>query len=230
MTDSEFRDEPGLMRPDEEESYFERGRYEPPIRDNRSFLKRFFSRSETPFLLMGVLLIILIVLFFNIMRKDKNSEIGPKLAFIEERLGLLEAQIAKIPELKDVMGKLETQVAVSGRYADRFERIEASITTMADKIERDLALLKKNAVTPPAKKEVPPPVEKAPTPVRAKSSTAPAAKPVYHVVGAGETLYRISKQYNTTVDALRRLNKLSENDGIKIGQKLLVKAANGKKR
>jgi len=43
----------------------------------------------------------------------------------------------------------------------------------------------------------------------------------YHLVLKKETLYSISKQYNTTVEALRELNNLSSND-ISIGQQLRV--------
>jgi LysM repeat protein len=60
-----------------------------------------------------------------------------------------------------------------------------------------------------------------------KSSTdspkqSKAVKKRYHEVKKGETLYRISKQYGITVDELRRLNKLSPNQPIEVGQKLLV--------
>jgi LysM repeat protein len=62
---------------------------------------------------------------------------------------------------------------------------------------------------------------------RKKSSTdsstqSKAVKKRYHEVKKGETLYRISKQYGITVDELRRLNKLSSNQPIEVGQKLLV--------
>lgn len=43
-----------------------------------------------------------------------------------------------------------------------------------------------------------------------------------HHVQQGDTLYNISKRYNTTVDELKRLNNLSSND-ISIGQVLRVK-------
>jgi LysM repeat protein len=49
-----------------------------------------------------------------------------------------------------------------------------------------------------------------------------AVKKRYHEVKKGETLYRIAKQYGITVDELRRLNKLSPNEPIEIGQKLLA--------
>jgi murein DD-endopeptidase MepM/ murein hydrolase activator NlpD len=56
--------------------------------------------------------------------------------------------------------------------------------------------------------------------------TAPVApKPqntLEHVVVKGDTLYNISKRYSTTVDALRRINHLSENATLQIGQKLQV--------
>ena len=54
------------------------------------------------------------------------------------------------------------------------------------------------------------------------SKQSKAVKKRYHEVKRGETLYRISKQYGITVDELRRLNKLSPNQPIEVGQKLLV--------
>jgi len=42
-----------------------------------------------------------------------------------------------------------------------------------------------------------------------------------YTVQQGDTLYKISKQFNLTVDELKALNQLSDNN-IKIGQKLLV--------
>jgi len=43
----------------------------------------------------------------------------------------------------------------------------------------------------------------------------------YHAVRAGETLWSISQRYQTSVDALKRLNNLSDNQ-ISVGQKLKV--------
>ena len=45
---------------------------------------------------------------------------------------------------------------------------------------------------------------------------------VYHTVVKGDTLYNISRRYNTTVDALKRLNNLNSNI-INLGQRLRVK-------
>ena len=44
----------------------------------------------------------------------------------------------------------------------------------------------------------------------------------YHVVLAGETLYRISVKYNISVDKLKQLNNLPDNT-ISVGQKIILK-------
>ncbi|MEN6445112.1 MAG: LysM peptidoglycan-binding domain-containing protein [Candidatus Cloacimonas sp.] len=48
-----------------------------------------------------------------------------------------------------------------------------------------------------------------------------------HTVKKGDTLYSLSKRYGTTVDELKRLNKLSNND-LAIGQKLIIKKEKAK--
>lgn len=48
-----------------------------------------------------------------------------------------------------------------------------------------------------------------------------AVVPGYHVVLSGETLYSISKLYNTTVDEIRSLNELA-GDTIRVGEELIV--------
>ncbi len=48
-----------------------------------------------------------------------------------------------------------------------------------------------------------------------------------HIVSRGETLYSISKIYNTTVNDIKLLNNL-KNDTLSIGQLLLIPLTNGK--
>ncbi|MCB0592571.1 MAG: LysM peptidoglycan-binding domain-containing protein [Phaeodactylibacter sp.] len=84
--------------------------------------------------------------------------------------------------------------------------------------------------TPPKVEPPQPPVQPVPTvdpqpeppavPVEPQETTPPAL--VYHTVAAGDTLYNISKRYNTTVEAIKRLNNLTSNT-INIGQRLRVK-------
>lgn len=50
---------------------------------------------------------------------------------------------------------------------------------------------------------------------------APTTFASFHIVGEGETLYAISRKYNTTVEVIRDLNNL-EDDILSLGQKLMV--------
>jgi LysM repeat protein/rare lipoprotein A (peptidoglycan hydrolase) len=54
-----------------------------------------------------------------------------------------------------------------------------------------------------------------------EESTGKSTKVKYHTVAKGETLYRISKENDLTVDELKELNNLTSNN-VKVGQKLIV--------
>lgn len=58
--------------------------------------------------------------------------------------------------------------------------------------------------------------------ISAVPDTAPSEEIPSHRVEQGDTLYSISKKYNTTVDEIKKLNNLSGND-ISIGQLLRVR-------
>ncbi len=46
---------------------------------------------------------------------------------------------------------------------------------------------------------------------------------VYHTIVKGDTLYNLSKRYDTTVLRLRKINSMTSKDAIVIGQKIMVK-------
>lgn len=45
---------------------------------------------------------------------------------------------------------------------------------------------------------------------------------IYHIVGRGQTLYRIAKTYNIDINELMRINRISDPTQIEIGQKLFL--------
>ena len=63
------------------------------------------------------------------------------------------------------------------------------------------------------------PVPASGSPLPPTMPTPPAEPPAFHTVAKGETLYRISKQYNVTIEQLMQWNRLTE-PGVKEGQKL----------
>ena len=58
-------------------------------------------------------------------------------------------------------------------------------------------------------------------PLENKKFTPIGITETYHTVKQGDTLYKIAQMYKLTVDELKILNKLIDNN-IKIGQKLLI--------
>ncbi|MBK8703749.1 MAG: LysM peptidoglycan-binding domain-containing protein [Saprospiraceae bacterium] len=84
---------------------------------------------------------------------------------------------------------------------------------------------------PPATQTVQPPLtedpfnanETPPTNTNTTTDTPPAPdSPQYHTVIKGDTLWNISQRYGTSVDELRRLNNMANNN-IQLGQRLRVK-------
>jgi LysM repeat protein len=259
MVDDELSDGPGPKVGNEEEKACTDGVYDPWHRAKPSAFKRLFSRSETPFLLIGGVLIVLIVIFFLFVPRNGEDEVGRKLALLEKRLGpiedklvRLEEKFAKTPGTGDGASRIEKQAVACERAVDRFESVEASLTMRIERIAQDVEKLKndasridKKAVASPKanspaavqtekKADVAPkansasavhPEKKANGTPKAVSAAAGQGKTTYHQVQAGETLFGISRQYHLTVDALRRLNKLTEKDTIAPGQKLIVAGA-----
>ena len=74
------------------------------------------------------------------------------------------------------------------------------------------------------------PQNKTPNPANRsdKEKKTPTTFAAYHLVGEGETLYAISRKYNTTVEVIRDLNNL-EDDVLSLGQKLMVPNAGASK-
>ncbi len=59
--------------------------------------------------------------------------------------------------------------------------------------------------------------------VNTTQNSSPISPPLYHTIQKGETLYKIAKQYNISVETLMKLNNLTETSIIYSGQKIKVK-------
>ena len=49
---------------------------------------------------------------------------------------------------------------------------------------------------------------------------------IYHIVGSGQTLYRISKAYGVDLNELMRVNNIKDPDQLGVGEKLFIPGAN----
>ena len=102
---------------------------------------------------------------------------------------------------------------------ERLDQLEANLTARINNLAP-----KTSASTA---KPAPQAVKKAEAAQKAESKqAAPAAKAAasakIHTVRQGETLYRISRRYNLSVDQLRQYNQLDSKASIYPGQKLKV--------
>ena len=125
----------------------------------------------------------------------------------------------------------QTFYSLSRYYGVRVEELlEANALTQDDKLSvgQKLTIPNVPAGYPTGQPTSPKPVVAAvqavePEAVAAQPEPAPAktSGPTYHTVAKGETLYRVSKQYEVTVEQLMGWNKLPDL-GVKEGQKLRV--------
>lgn len=51
------------------------------------------------------------------------------------------------------------------------------------------------------------------------------AQGIYHIVGSGQTLYRIAKTYNVDINEIMRLNRIADSTQIGVGQQLFIPGA-----
>ena len=55
------------------------------------------------------------------------------------------------------------------------------------------------------------------------------AEDIVHIIEKGDTLYALSKKYNTSIDSILKKNNLSDPSKIKIGQKIIIPVENSAK-
>lgn len=200
---------------------------------NTSLLKK----NEFALILFGALLLTLIVFFIFFRSPDTKPESvekntsSPSFTDLEKRIENLEQALqAEENSLGSAVDQSTDGMKDIDPIKERVTRLETaflvkfdSLTERMGKIETSISQLKARpvAVIPP--KAVPPKFEPKPvTPVK-KAVKKEKKASVFHAVQKGETLYSISKKYNTSVDALRKLNNLSGTAKIYPGNNILIR-------
>jgi len=157
------------------------------------------GRNKRLHVLLGILVLGVFAggIFYFVNGRSSGGAADPlqlKMAAFEQKIAGLERQIA---DLQGKSGPVGPDPAL-------LQRLEA----LARKVE---ALEKRAQPVTPEPKAKPPSARQAVT-----------TEKQYHTVQKGETLYKISKRYGTTVEKLRKLNNLSGDRSVRPGQKLLV--------
>ncbi len=150
-------------------------------------------------ILLGVLLLLIfaggIFYFLSKQSTDGGASLLPsKMTALEQKVFELEKQLAEL------QGKPNT----SGTDSSLLQRLDA-LTQKVEAMEKQKQ-----------------PIAGSKARSSALSKPVAMAKKRYHQVQKGETLFHISKKYKISVKELRKLNNLSSDKPIRIGQKLLV--------
>ena len=175
--------------------------------------RRLMRSGKTGFLrILLVVLLILVFLggiFYFLSRQSTDDEtnlLQSKLANLEQKTSSLEKQITE----------LQGKVSTLGPDPALLQQLDA-LTQKVEALEKQPAAGIKAKPSTPSK---PAAETKAMSP--APSKPAASTEKQYHTVQKGDTLYRISKKYKISVEDLRKLNNLSENQALRAGQKLQV--------
>ncbi|MGD8961632.1 MAG: LysM peptidoglycan-binding domain-containing protein [Desulfobacterales bacterium] len=163
------------------------------------------------FLVLIVLTVTVIARTYSLAEKSQLLALQSRIEQLESRLGSMDAE-----------GGL-AQAGGSGNQlillTERLDQLEANITARISSLATQLnTTAAKPAAEPVKQAEAAPKAEPAKTAPAVKK--AAAAK--IHTVKQGETLYRISRRYNLSVDQLRQYNQLDSKAAIYPGQKLKV--------
>ncbi len=200
-------------------------------RDYSPMRKGILSGLKSPYLWTGIVGAVLIILLVIFNTGGESSIEEDRLFALEDRLSLLEEKISELESLNNSAPGVDESIRKFELLEERMDRLDATIPTMLNQVRKGLTPLKQELAQ--LKQELAH-LKKAPPATRGKTTdtpntvTAPEKKKaaVYHLVKPGETLYSISKKYETpyqtTVKKLRGLNKLGEGDPIYVGQKLLI--------
>jgi LysM repeat protein len=152
---------------------------------------------------LRIILIILLILIFagGIIYFLSKGLTGGGESLLQLKVTALEQKIAG---LEQQLVELEGKITTSGKDPALLRQVNA----LAQKVE---SLEKQKQPTAESKGKPSPP-----------SKQAVSTEKKYHTVQKGETLHLISKKYGISVEELRKRNKLSVDQPIRTGQKLLV--------
>lgn len=207
------------------------------------------KKNEFTLIIAGALVVTVIVFFLFFRSSGPGSDsIGGGSGNTEIKVGAGTAQglEKRVAELEVALARLASSASDADDAAstgkgltaveERVNRLETAVTLKMDAMIERMAGLEKKMASISKRTPPPRPVAKASPPAASKKApvkkkTVQSKKTVqvkkqtslFHTVKKGETLWSISQKYNTTVQAVRKLNNLTPQDKIYPGNNILVR-------
>ncbi len=185
------------------------------------------KKNEFALILIGALLLTVVIFFLFFRSSDIRTETvetntsSSSFADLEERVEALEKALKILENAGLVSDGSGTGGAMGiGPVKERVASLETAFSVKFDSLLKRMDNIEKS-ISGPKKQSI------------AVTTSKPVAKPaapekkeikagLFHTIKKGETLYSISKKYNTTVTNIRNLNKLSPDAKIYPGDSILV--------
>jgi LysM repeat protein len=164
-----------------------------------------------PVLLVGIVIVVLMAIWFR--DTPQSTQADGRIQQIEDRIVTLEMRLAELNAVEEKLSALERDGQAYLQAIERLNRLETTVSMRVDQIYNSLTAQQTKKPTPQTQKQP------------SAKPAATKAKTVTHVVKSGDTLYAIGRQYNLSIDQLRRDNNLGKISTIKPGQKLIIKTA-----
>lgn len=196
-----------------------------------------FKMNDTTLIIAGALIVTLVVFFVFLFGSSGSKTdtvathpddtrlqaVETRLADLEESLAALESRLTGTPGTNVNTQLAEMRKQISTLESGILVRME-SLGRRMGRLEETPAVAKPPAEDTPRIVTVNPDIQekKALEKPSAPAQTAETAQ-LFHTVEKGETLWRISQKYDTTVDRLRQLNNLAPDADIYPGTKVRVR-------
>jgi LysM repeat protein len=180
----------------------------------------FQKKSIMPFVIGGLGLVVMVVMVILILSRPKNTVDQEYLESLEKRMQQLEKKLATIGVMDQIINRVCKQEQDMDLLDKKINRFESSVSTQIDQIIKELGALHQKTSQKAASGAPQPKTVAKKQPVASKKAQ-PTAQ--FHQVQAGETLFRISRRYDLSVEQLRTYNDLAPNAAIYPGQKLKLK-------
>lgn len=189
----------------------------------------------------GILTAIIFFIFFNPSgaNRDKNTAVheipsasNADLTQLQKRIDRLETVIKE----RSAAGQAESAEGSTGRvseknldgesldsYRNRVERIETALSVKMEAVNKRIDSLEKNMSGLSDKlSSISSPPGSNGSGKEKKVSKDIKKKSMFHTVQKGDTLYSISRKYDTSVENLRKINNLDEDSAIYPGDNLVI--------
>jgi len=169
--------------------------------------------SQKKFLILGgigiLLLILLIIVFFGTSDRSSSEE----LTTLKTKINRIGARLTQLDEIENRIALLQKQQKELRQSISRLDNSGKFLIAQLGELTQKLGSPKKGATSGSAR-------TKTSSAIKKKAPTG--TKSGYYVVRRGDSLFRIAKKHNLSVNELCRLNEISTKQAIKPGQRLLI--------